>query len=297
LKEASIDLAIGNNKKKELLPILTEYIESREICHSAIKPDCSKEVPVADRKTLDRKTIIDISCETEYEEMSLSKPPNRRRIFIKIQDGCNQFCSYCIIPYVRGRARSRAAEAILAEVTGLVNEGCREIVLSGINISSYGSEFREKDALLNLLTKLSALPDLKFIHLGSLEPRLITYEFATGLAALPKVCPHFHVSLQSGCDATLKRMNRHYTTSEYYEKIKILRDIFKEPVITTDIIVGFPGETAAEFAETEHFIKRVSFTKIHVFPYSKRKGTVAATLPDQISAAVKKMRSNRLLQQ
>ena len=290
-KNLSIDLAIGNNKKSELVPILQAYLEKRS----------------AGIKTLDKKTIpdinrLEINSETSYEEMTLRKITEHTRAFIKIQDGCNQFCSYCIIPYVRGRVRSRKKEAIISELTELVNKGCREAVLTGINVSSYGTDFSDENALYDLLIKMAEIPGLNRIRLGSLEPRIVSSEFAAKIAAISKVCPHFHLSLQSGCDTTLKRMNRQYTTAEYYEKVEILRFAYQnqfgseyEPAITTDIIVGFPGETEAEFAETEKFVRRIGFSGIHVFRYSKRKGTKAASMPDQISAAEKKNRSSRLL--
>ena len=281
LEDASIDLAIGNNKKSELVPILNEYLKSRP----------------AETKTLGGKTIVDICCESVYEEMTL-KQIGHTRAFVKIQDGCNQFCSYCIIPYVRGRARSRPEEAVIHEVTGLVNEGCREVVLTGINLSAYGSDRQEPDALLNLATKLAEIPALGRIRFGSLEPRLITPEFVRKIVDMPKICPHFHLSLQSGCNAILKQMNRHYTAEEYLEKVKMLREAYREkygewyqPAITTDIIVGFPGETDADYAETYDFVERVRFSGIHVFQYSERKKTKAALMPDQVPAEVKKTRS------
>ena len=282
LEDASIDLAIGNNKKSELVPILNEYLKNRS----------------AETKTLGGKTIIDISCESNYEEMTLQQIKGHTRAFVKIQDGCNQFCSYCIIPYVRGRARSRAEAAIINEVTGLVNAGCLEIVLTGINLSAYGRDRQEPNALLNLVTKLAKLSKLRRIRFGSLEPRLITPEFVQRMVAMPKICPHFHLSLQSGCNAVLKQMNRHYTTEEYFEKVEMLREGYREkfgdeyqPAITTDIIVGFPGETDADNAETNDFVRKVRFSGIHIFQYSQRKKTKAALMTDQVSAEVKKKRS------
>jgi len=273
LDDMSIDLAIGNNKKNDLIPILNEYIEKRH----------------------ERKNIVDINRETKYEEMTLKQIPNRTRAFIKIQDGCNQFCSYCIIPHVRGRVRSRKEESIIGELTELVNEGSREVVLTGINLSAYGEDFQEKDALINLLTKLNQITNLNRIRLGSLEPQIITEDFVQKIAGLPKVCPHFHLSLQSGCDTVLKRMNRHYTTTDYEEKVELVKSVYKNkgkvPAITTDIIVGFPGETDTEFNTTTDFVRRIGFSEIHVFKYSKRKGTIAANMPDQISAVTKKARS------
>ena len=283
LKETSIDLAIGNYKKNELVPILNEYLKNRPLNY----------------KTLGGKTIIDINKETTYEEMSLTKISSHTRAFIKIQDGCNEFCSYCIIPYARGRVRSRREESIKSELTKLVNAGNREVVLTGINLSSYGDDFNDKNALLRLLNNISDIPNLSRIRLGSLEPRLITDEFIKEITNLPKVCPHFHLSLQSGSDTVLKRMNRHYTTAEYYEKAKLIKEAYqtifgKEPALTTDIIVGFPGETKEEFTLTEEFVRKVGFSAVHIFKYSKRKGTKAASMPNQITAAEKKARSLRL---
>ena len=239
---------------------------------------------------------------------------SRTRAYIKIQDGCNQFCSYCVIPYARGRVRSRKEEDIIKEVKGLVTAGYREIVVTGIHLSSYGLDFINKESgdylqgvdirtqayrkgyLLDILEKINAIEGLERIRIGSLEPRIITEEFASRLKKLDKLCPHFHLSLQSGCDATLKRMNRHYSADEFKEKVEILRNIFENPAITTDVIVGFPGETEEEFAATYEFIKDIRFYEMHVFKYSKRQGTVAAARTDQIDDRIKTKRSNQLLE-
>ena len=228
LKDSGADLAIGNNKKKDLAEILEKFLEKKET----------------------GKTVIDIGKTDEFEEMHLKKTSGHTRAYIKIQDGCNQFCSYCIIPYVRGRVRSRREEDILREVRELAAGGCKEAVLTGIHISSYGTD-RGKKELASLVRAIHDIDGIKRIRLSSLEPGIITEDFAEELGKLPKLCPHFHLSLQSGCDATLKRMNRHYTTGEYFEKVEILRRIFGNPAVTTDVIVGFPGETEAEFAETK----------------------------------------------
>jgi threonylcarbamoyladenosine tRNA methylthiotransferase MtaB len=257
------DLAIPNDQKPQLVPLLLEHLG---------KDSATATSP------------------------SLRYPPARTRAFIKIEDGCNQFCSYCIVPYVRGRVRSRPAAAIETELTELVNQGCAEAVLTGINLSAYGTDLGEKDALPALLERLAALPGLLRLRLSSLAPQLVTRAFAERIAAIDKVCPHFHLSLQSGCDATLARMNRCYSAAEYWEKVEILRAAYSDPALTTDVIVGFPGETEAEFAETEAFLQRVAFAEMHVFPYSKREGTAAAALPGQIPANIKKERANRLLQ-
>ena len=254
-----------------------------------------KEGPAnSNRKTLEHTTIIDIGKTAEYEEMRLQETSGHTRAYIKIQDGCNQFCSYCIIPYARGRVRSRSQEDILTEVRGLAEKGYKETVLTGIHISSYGVD-KGKPALLELLKGIHGIDGIERIRLGSLEPRIVTEEFARELGKLPKLCPHFHLSLQSGCDATLKRMNRHYTTGEYYEKVRILRRVFGDPAITADIIVGFPGETEEEFQETKAFLEKIKFYEMHVFKYSKRKGTPAAVMENQVPEETKASRSNLLL--
>jgi len=284
IENLPIDLAIGNNRKNELVPILRAFFKERKKIYPKVVE------AKADNLYLEKST---------YEEMQLKKSWHTRA-FIKIQDGCNQFCSYCIIPYVRGRARSRPALSIMKELTVLVKKGCREIVLTGINLSAYGLDFSDdNNAFVNLLKEIHNIPGLSRIRLSSLEPRLITHEFINELILLPKICPHFHLSLQSGCDSVLERMNRRYTSAEYYEKMEMIRAAYKnkhgrEAAITTDVIVGFPGETEAEFAETEDFVRRAGFAKIHVFRYSKRKETKASSMPDQIAAPTKKERSLKL---
>lgn len=275
-QDEAIDIIIGNNKKTELASILSAYFgESDE---------------AAD-------TLIEIGQTHEYEPMRIQKIADHTRAFIKVQDGCNQFCSYCIIPYTRGRVRSRKPEDIVAEVETLVAGGYQEIVLTGIHLSSYGLDFKEEpENLLGLIVRLDGLKGLKRIRLGSLEPRIITEEFAVTLAGLSSFCPHFHLSLQSGCDETLKRMNRHYTTKEYEDRCGILRTYFENPAITTDVIAGFPGETEEEFQETEGFLERIHFYEMHVFKYSKREGTKAAKMEHQVKEPVKAARSEILLQ-
>ncbi len=240
----------------------------------------------------------DISRVREYEPLSIDHTEEHTRAFMKIQDGCNQFCSYCIIPYARGRVRSRAPEEVEAEARTLVRAGYREIVLTGIHISSYGIDLPEerKESLIGLMERLDAIEGLDRMRLGSLEPRIVTEEFAERLSKLRTVCPHFHLSLQSGCDATLRRMNRHYTTEEYENGCRILRRYFDRPAITTDVITGFPGETEEEFVQTEAFLKKIGFYELHVFPYSRRAGTRAAAMTGQVEEAVKHARSARLLQ-
>lgn len=287
----SIDLAIGNNRKKDIVTILEEFLRERGL-----------EVPAEGRdKTLHGTTILDINHTDEYEEMTLRQTAEHTRAYIKIQDGCNQFCSYCAIPYARGRVRSRREEDVLEEIRGLVAAGFKEIVLTGIHISSYGIDFDGKKAysgesrLIDLVERIHDLEGLERIRLGSLEPRIVRSEAVRRLSALPKVCPHFHLSLQSGSDTVLKRMNRHYTTGEYYTSVELLRRYFGQPAITTDIIVGFPGETEEEFAQTEAFLEKVCFYEMHIFKYSKREGTTAAAMPGQVPEQQKTQRSNLLL--
>lgn len=287
LKDLSIDLAVGNNRKKDLISILEEYLAERE-----------KGGELKD-KTLGGKTIIDIGHTSEYEDMRLTRTAEHTRAFIKVQDGCNQFCSYCIIPYARGRIRSRSMEEVLEEIRGLAQSGYKEVVLTGIHLSSYGmtegNDF-SKSRLLLLIQAVQEIPGIERIRLGSLEPRIITEEFAKGISECSKICPHFHLSLQSGCDRVLKRMNRKYSAEEYYDKVCILRRYFNNPAVTTDVIVGFPGETEEEFKETKDFLQKTGFYEMHIFKYSKRKGTPAAVMEGQVPEAVKALRSNELLE-
>ena len=282
-KDESIDLAIGNNRKKDIVSILEEYLKEHGTAEGT------------EDKTLHDTTVIDINHDCEYEEMTLHQTAEHTRAYIKIQDGCNQFCSYCVIPYARGRVRSRRAEDLLAEIEGMAKNGYREVVLTGIHISSYGIDFGESK-LMDLLEQIHDIPGIDRIRIGSLEPRIVTRENAERMAALPKLCPHFHLSLQSGCDETLRRMNRHYTAEEYFNSVTLLREVFDHPAITTDVIVGFPGETEEEFARTKEFLEKIHFYEMHIFKYSKRKGTRAAVMPNQITDAVKSERSNELLE-
>ncbi len=296
LKDMSIDLAVGNNRKGELPAILEEYLKKKEEDSDA---GCAIRETGFQDKTLQGKTIIDIGSTNEYESMQLRHTAEHTRAFIKVQDGCNQFCSYCIIPYARGRIRSRAMEEVLEEVKALAANGYHEVVLTGIHLSSYGmtggNDF-SKSMLLKLIQEVQNVEGIDRIRLGSLEPRIITPEFVKGLAGCGKLCPHFHLSLQSGCDAVLKRMNRKYSAEEYYEKVCMLREYFDHPAITTDVIVGFPGETEEEFKETEDFLRRTGFYEMHIFKYSRRKGTPAASMNGQSDEAVKNQRSNRLME-
>ena len=285
-EDDSVDIIVGNNNKARLADILEEYMK--------------------DRQGDEGGYVLDIARAREYEELHVSRLGEHTRAFIKVQDGCNQFCSYCIIPYARGRVRSRKPEDVEAEVKGLVARGYREVVLTGIHLSSYGTEHMEgspvkggdwdSGPLWDLIERIHRVEGLERIRLGSLEPRIITREFAEKLAGLPEFCPHFHLSLQSGCDATLKRMNRHYTTEDYLRRCGILREIFDHPAITTDVIAGFPGETEEEFEETRRFLDTVRFYEMHVFKYSKRQGTRAAVMEDQVSEQVKARRSDVLLE-
>ena len=272
LVDESIDIVIGNNKKHELVPLLREYEASHR------KMAC----------------VADINHEKQaYEELSLSRTAEHTRAFIKVQDGCNQFCTYCIIPFARGRVRSRELPDVLQEIRTLAKSGYREVVLTGIHLSSYGVDNGE--SLLHLIEAVHELEGIERIRLGSLEPRIVTDAFAKRLSELPKICPHFHLSLQSGCDTVLSRMNRRYDTAEYEVGCALLRRYFEHPAITTDVIVGFPGETDEEFETTERYLERIHFYEMHIFQYSRREGTKAAAMPDQVLEAVKKERSEKLL--
>lgn len=351
-KDPGIDLAIGNNRKKDIAQILEEYLrihegerascgqpesgesayEQSESGKSAYeqsktgetargeKADSDLQVNPKRDKTLGGKTVLDIAHIRDYEEMTLTKTAEHTRAYIKIQDGCNQFCSYCAIPLARGRVRSRLPQDILHEIEGMVKTGYQEVVLTGIHISSYGidfggelaqtlpeirenakenpvSDYRGKSKLMELIALIHEVPGLERIRISSLEPRIVTKENAERLAGFSKVCPHFHLSLQSGCDATLKRMNRHYSTEEFEKSVQALREAYAPeiPAITTDVIVGFPGETEEEFHATKAFLEKIRFYEMHVFKYSKRAGTRAAVMPDQIPERVKAQRSDELL--
>lgn len=274
-----IDIVIGNNKKQNLIEILEEYEQKRKEADGVFV----------------QQEVIDINHTKEYEELHLTKTAEHTRAYIKVQDGCNQFCTYCIIPYMRGRVRSRRKEEVVEEVSALAANGYKEVVLTGIHLSSYGVDFEEKETLLSLIQAVHAIEGIERIRLGSLEPRIITEEFASALSALPKICPHFHLSLQSGCEETLKRMNRRYSAEEYFEKCMLLRKYFENPALTTDIIVGFPGETEEEFEESRAFVEKVNFYEMHIFKYSKRQGTKAAVMPNQVPEPEKTKRSNTLL--
>ena len=273
LNDLSVDIVIGNDRKHDLVRLLEEY-------------------------SLDsvNDTVDDINDgKHDFEELFIDQTKEHTRAFIKVQDGCNQFCSYCIIPYARGRVRSRRFENVIAEVERLAANGFEEVVLTGIHLSSYGVDFEEATGLLELIQAVNAVKGIERIRLGSLEPKIVTEHFASELSKLDKICPHFHLSLQSGCDATLKRMNRKYTTKEYERGCELLRKYFVHPAITTDVIVGFPGETDEEFEQTKAYLEHIHFYEMHIFKYSKRKGTRAAVMPDQIDEQVKAARSEKLI--
>lgn len=273
LNDLSVDIVIGNDRKHDLVRLLEEY-------------------------SLDsiNDTVDDINDgKHDFEELFIDQTKEHTRAFIKVQDGCNQFCSYCIIPYARGRVRSRRFENVIAEVERLAANGFKEVVLTGIHLSSYGVDFEEATGLLELIQAVDAVKGIERIRLGSLEPKIVTEHFASELSKLDKICPHFHLSLQSGCDATLKRMNRKYTTKEYERGCELLRKYFVHPAITTDVIVGFPGETEEEFEQTKAYLEHIHFYEMHIFKYSKRKGTRAAVMPDQIDEQVKAARSEKLI--
>lgn len=267
--DGAADLLIGNNRKHELIAMLKDY-ETR------------------------RESLADLSGPSPYEPLSICRSAEHTRAFLKVQDGCNQFCSYCIIPYARGRVRSRSIQEVVEEAKELSRHGHQELVLTGIHLSSYGQDLGTN--LLELICRVHEIEAIRRIRLGSLEPKIVTEAFAHTLSGLPKVCPHFHLSLQSGCDAVLKRMNRKYTCDEYRECCAYLRNDFEHPAFTTDVIVGFPQETDEEFEQTRSFLREIGFFEVHVFPYSRRQGTKAADLPGQVSKEVKTKRSHLLLE-
>ncbi len=328
-KDPAVDVIVGNNEKGKLTEILEEYFRENDkktsghvrkqtvMAEDASGQPGNQNAPVTEN--LQAKTdaavrksvhVGDIAAVREYEELPFAPAAELTRAFIKIQDGCNQFCSYCMIPYVRGRVRSRRSEEILKEAEALIVRGYREIVLTGIHISSYGLDFaapgrnlqtpdascaETNEALKGLIFKLCALPGLERLRLGSLEPGVMTEEFVRFLSENRTVCPAFHLSLQSGCDATLARMKRKYRTADFAEKCSLLRKYYDCPAIMTDVIAGFPGETEEEFSESAAFVRDIHFSRIHVFKYSKRRGTKAAEMPDQVPESVKKLRSDVLL--
>ena len=289
-QDLAIDILIGNNQKNELVHRLDEFFAERE---EADSENAQNESGTNHQNKVE--AVVDINHEPQcFEEMSLTKTAEHTRAFVKVQDGCNQFCSYCIIPYARGRVRSRNIESVLKEIRGLAKMGYQEVALAGIHLSSYGVDCEE--SLLHLIQEIHKIDGIRRIRLGSLEPQIVTEEFARELSSLEKICPHFHLSLQSGCDATLKRMNRKYTAAQYEEGCRLLRKYFEHPAITTDVIVGFPMETEEDFEESYEFVKNIHFYETHIFKYSRRHGTKAAAMDGQLTEAVKAQRSEKLLE-
>ena len=275
-EDTAVDLILGNNQKTQIVEALEEY-----------EKEHAKQVQV-----------IEINHTKEYEELSISSTAEHVRTYIKVQDGCNQFCTYCIIPFARGRVRSRKIEEVLSEVETLAAKGYKEVVLTGIHLSSYGVDFpkEERESLLSLIQAVSRVEGISRIRLGSLEPRIITEEFLEGIVKTGKVCPHFHLSLQSGCNKTLKNMNRRYSAQEYAEKCELIRKFYPAPALTTDVIVGFPQETEEDFEESYEFVKKIHFYETHIFKYSRRHGTKAASMDGQLTEAAKAQRSDRMLE-
>lgn len=280
-KIPEIDLVLGNNEKVEIVKYVEEYINNH----------------------INNVELDDVMYSKEFSDFGDVTYTEKTRAVIKIQDGCDRFCSYCIIPYARGRVRSRKPESIISEITQIASKGIKEVVITGIHIASYGKDFAmSKDSkltnyrLIDLLEEINEIQGIQRIRLGSIEPLLITVEFVERLKKLEKICHHFHLSLQSGCDETLKRMNRRYTTEQFKEIVRLLRGAYSDVNLTTDIIVGFPGETDEEFNKTYQFLKEIKFYKMHIFKYSPRKGTKAAVMPNQINGDIKEERSKKLIE-
>lgn len=284
LQDEAVDIILGNDRKKDVVAVVEQYLQ--------------------DRRSV--ACLEDLTGPRDYETLWLTEESTHTRAYIKIQDGCNQFCSYCIIPYTRGRIRSRAAADVVEEIRGLAAQGICEVVLTGIHVSSYGLDTAKASGdyggqpfaanyLADLIEQVAAVPGIARIRLSSLEPRIITEDFVSRMAAIPSLCPHFHLSLQSGCDAVLQRMNRHYTTQQYADGLALLRRYFDDPALTTDVIVGFPGETEEEFAQTKDYLESIGLYQLHVFKYSRRRGTVADRMSGQLTDAVKSVRSDELL--
>lgn len=272
--DEDVDIVIGNNEKSHLIEILNEYFEH-----------------------MDKEKSVDIGKATGFDELNIDSPLEHTRAYVKIQDGCNRFCSYCIIPYVRGRIRSRKPDDVMAEIKRIAASGCKEVVLTGIHLSSYGLDFKDSTVkLIDVIEDVNRVEGIERIRLGSLEPLIVTEEFVRRLSKCKKICPHFHLSLQSGCDETLKRMNRRYNVDEYYKGVELLREYFPDAAVTTDVIVGFPGETLEEFNITKKYLEKVCFYEMHIFKYSRRKGTAADKMPDQIPENIKSERSAELLE-
>lgn len=274
VKMPEVDLILGNDEKREIVKYIEEYKKSKE-------------------KILEVKDIFE---DKKFSEFGATTYTEKTRAAIKIQDGCDRFCTYCIIPYARGRVRSRKPEEVVREVKQIAKKGIKEIVITGIHIASYGKDFKTKYKLIDLLEEINQINGIERIRLGSIEPTLITDEFVSRLVKFEKICPHFHLSLQSGCNQTLQRMNRKYSIEEFTQVVNRLRNAYKDVTLTTDIIVGFPGETEQEFDETYKFLEKIKFYKMHVFPYSARKGTKAAVMSNQIDGNKKEERSKKLIE-
>ena len=274
-KMPEIDIVLGNEEKANIVKYVEEFISNK------------------DNKIVE---IEDIASKKEFEDMGQITYTEKTRAVIKVQDGCNQFCSYCIIPYARGRVRSRKMDSIIQEITQIAKKGIKEVVITGIHVASYGRDFGNENGLIELLEKINEIEGIHRIRLGSLEHKIITEEFMQRLIKLEKMCHHFHLSLQSGCDETLKRMNRKYNTTKIKEIVERLRRYYDDVILTTDIIVGFPGETEEEFEKTYQFLKEIKLYKMHVFQYSPRKGTRAAVMPNQVDGNIKEERSRKLIE-
>lgn len=273
-KIPEIDLVLGNNEKVDIVKYVEDYINENE-------------------NNIEIEDVMQSRLFSDFGDITFTE---KTRAVVKIQDGCDRFCSYCIIPYARGRVRSRKPESIISEITKIAEKDIKEVVITGIHIASYGKDFKEEYKLIDLLEEINKIDGIERIRLGSIEPLLITDEFVERLKKLDKICHHFHLSLQSGCDETLKRMNRRYTTEQFREIVKRLRNAYNDVNLTTDIIVGFPGETEEEFEKTYQFLDEIKFYKMHVFKYSQRKGTKAAVMQNQIPGDIKELRSRRLIE-
>lgn len=299
-KDEAIDLIVGNNKKKDLFEIVEEYLRQKD------KEEIVKNNFESISKDLQGSTVTDIH-HCDYEELKINKSEEHSRIFVKIQDGCDRYCTYCIIPYVRGNLRSRKPEDVVREIKEIAANGYREVVITGIHLSSYGKDFLKDgkpsldysgnaDYLINLLKDINEIEGIDRIRIGSFEPMILSEDFVSKLSKITKLCPHFHISLQSGCDSVLKRMNRHYDTKKFYEKTVLLREYFPGCALTTDVIVGFPGETEEEFNTTYDYLTKIKFFETHIFPYSRRKGTIADKMSGQLTMNEKKERVSKLLE-
>lgn len=292
-KMPEIDVVLGNEEKKDVVQYVENFIKNNcNVTENNVNQP-QRDLGIEKKKIVE---IEDISAQKEFKDMGQITYTEKTRAVIKVQDGCNQFCSYCIIPYARGRVRSRNQESIIKEIIQIAKKGIKEIVITGIHVASYGRDFENENGLIELLEKINAIDGISRIRLGSLEPKIITEEFMERLVKLEKICHHFHLSLQSGCDETLKRMNRKYTVSEIEDIIARLRKYYNDVILTTDIIVGFPGETDEEFNKTYEFLKNAKLYKMHVFQYSPRKGTRAAIMQNQIDGKIKETRSKKLIE-